>query len=299
MGVQVRLVVYAPDEATARRACTAAFARVAALEQILSDWRPDSELMRLCRKAGGPPMRVSRELCFVLGRAQQLSQRSGGAFDVSVGPYVALWRQARKSGRFPSAQELKSARSRVGWQKIRLDVKARRVRLTVSGMRLDLGGIAKGYAGDEALHVLKQHGITRALFEAGGDIVAGAAPPHRAGWVVRAPAAETDVATGPATRTLALANTAISTSGDWNQYVIFNGRRYSHVVDPRTGVGLTSRFAATIVARDGITSDGLSTAASVLGARRGAVLAQSFAGARLIPRNALRATPGPAIERTH
>ncbi len=188
MGVQVRLVVHAPDEATAMRACTAAFKRIAQLEQILSDWRPDSELMRLCRKASGSWVRVSPELFFVLSRAQQLSQRSGGAFDVSVGPYVALWRRARKTKVFPAPHELRSARSRVGWQKIQLDAKTLSVRLTVPGMRLDLGGIAKGYAGDEALRVLKQHGVTRALFEAGGDIVTGDAPPDRAGWVVQVPA---------------------------------------------------------------------------------------------------------------
>lgn len=288
MGVQVRLAVYAPDEASAMRACTAAFARVAALEQILSDWRPDSELMRLCRKAGGSWVRASPELFFVLQRAQELSRRSGGAFDVSVGPYVALWRRARKSGQLPSLQELRQARAAVGWRKIQLDAKARRVRLTVPGMRLDLGGIAKGYAGDEALLVLKQHGVTRALFEAGGDIVTGDAPPGRAGWSVQAPAAEkAGPAKGGASRTLALANAAVSTSGDWNQYVVFKGRRYSHIVDPRTGIGLTNGFAATVVARDGITSDSLATAVSVLGPRKGAILVRSFTGARLITRGSL------------
>ncbi len=190
MGVQVRLVVHAPDEATAMRAGTAAFARIAALEQILSDWRPDSELMRLCRKAGGSWVRVSSELFFVLSCAQQLSQRSGGAFDVSVGPYVALWRQARKTKVFPSDQELKSARVRVGWRKIQLDAKERRVRLTVPYMRLDLGGIAKGSAGDEALRVLKKHGITHVLFEAGGDIVTSGAPPQSSCWIIQVPANE-------------------------------------------------------------------------------------------------------------
>ncbi len=175
---------------------------------------------------------------------------------------------------------------------VQLDAKARRVRLTVPNMRLDLGGVAKGYAGDEALAVLRKYGVTRALFEAGGDIVTGDAPPDSAGWVVQVPANEKDdAAHSGATEsgtnlTLTLANAAISTSGDWNQYVVFNGRRYSHVVDPRSGVGLTNRFAATVVARDGITSDSLSTAVSVLGARRGAALARSFAGARLVTRMA-------------
>jgi thiamine biosynthesis lipoprotein len=264
MGVDARLVVYAPDQPTAEDACAAAFARIAALDSIMSDYRRDSELMRLCdgvaRRAPGPPVRVSRDLFLVLQRAQEVARRSGGAFDVTVGPLVALWRRARKTGVLPDPAALERARRRVGWQKLRLDSGARTARLTMRGMKLDLGGIAKGYAADEAQRVLEQHGVTRALVELGGDMVVTGPPPGTEGWTIRVPNAGDD--RGPVD--LRLAHRAISTSGDTEQFVVIGGRRYSHVVDPRTGQALTNRVQVTVVAPDGLTSDPLSTALTVL-----------------------------------
>ena len=176
MGVPVRIVLYAPDAAVAERAATAAFRRFAELEQVMSDYRPTSELMRLCDRAGGPFVPVSPDLWRVLERAERVSRETGCAFDVTVGPFVALWRAARKSGALPTRAELREAAIRVGWQKVRLDSRARAVRLAVPGMRLDLGGIAKGDACDQAQQVLKQNGVTRALIEAGGDIVVSGPP---------------------------------------------------------------------------------------------------------------------------
>lgn len=276
MGVDVRLVVYAPDKPTAERACTAAFARFAELDSIMSDYRADSELMRLCAKAGGPPVRVSRDLFIVLQRAQEVAQRSDGAFDVTCSPLIRLWRAARKTHKRPSPDEVARARGRVGWQKLRLDPRKRTAQLLVPGMRLDLGGIGKGYAADCAQKVLKKHGITRALIEAGGDIVVSDPPPGQDGWKIQVPNA---AATAEAP-VLLFANTAVSTSGDTEQYVEFDGKRYSHIVDPRTGEPLTDRIQVTIVARDGLTSDSLSTAVSVLGVEKGQALVKTYRGAR-------------------
>lgn len=282
MGVQVRIVVYAPDESTAVRACEAAFRRFAELEEVLSDYRSTSELMRLCARAGGPPVPVSAELYFVLERALEMSRRSEGAFDVTVGPCVALWRKARRTGQFPAAEELKQARALVGWEKVRLDPSRRAVQLLVPGMRLDMGGIAKGYAGDCAQEALRQHGITRALVEAGGDIVVSGPPPGQKGWRIEI----ANAGSGSTPRTITLANAAISSSGDTEQFVEFHGRRYSHIVDPRTGLGLTDRIAVTVLAPDGITADSLSTAVSVLGAAKGRALVKAFPGASVYIRQA-------------
>lgn len=285
MGVQVRIVVYAPSRAAAETACEAAFERFAQLDQTLSDYRPSSEINRLCDAAGGPPVRVSRDLYRVLERAQQVSRRSGGAFDVTVGPLVALWRAARKSGRLPADPELRAARALVGWRKVRLLPRERAVRLATPGMRLDLGGIAKGYAGDCAQAVLRRRGIRSALVEAGGDIVVSDAPPGRAGW-------EIEAQERGGTRTLVLANSAVSTSGDTEQFVEVDGRRYSHVVDPRTGLGLTTRVAATVVAPDGLTSDPLSTAVCILGPEKGPAFAAAWKRVRATVRRA--GDPSPA-----
>lgn len=274
MGVDARIVVYATDKTTAERACTAAFARIADLDSMMSDYRIDSELMRLCDKAGGPAVKVSPELFKVLLRAQEISRRSDGAFDVTVGPLVRLWRKARKSGTLPAPSEIARARRLVGWRKMILDEPAQTVRLKVRGMKLDLGGIAKGYAADEAQAVLKKNGITRALVEMGGDIVVSGPPPGEDGWKIRVPNAKSDH--GPVD--MRFANKAISTSGDTEQFVVIGGRHYSHVVDPRTGQALTNRVEVTVVSRDGLTSDPVSTALSVVEPRRRSRLVKAYPG---------------------
>jgi thiamine biosynthesis lipoprotein len=225
----------------------------------------------------------------VLERAQKLARRTSGAFDVTVGPYVALWRQARRTRILPPPAELRRTRASVGWRKVRLDPKQRTVHLLVPGMRLDLGGIAKGYAGDEAIATLRKNGITRALVEAGGDIVVSGPPPGQKGWRVELQNPSSVRRSQP--RTLSLAHMAISTSGDTEQFVEIDGRRYSHVVDPRTGLGLTHRLMATVVARDGITADSLSTAVTVLGSQRGEALVRSIPGAQVFVRRATNDPP--------
>jgi thiamine biosynthesis lipoprotein len=263
MGIDARIVVYAPDEAAAKKACEAAFNRIAKLDSIMSDYRKDSELMRLCDQAGGPPVWVSGDLYKVLAFGQKVSRDSRGAFDMSVGPLVGVWRAARRAKALPDPVTLSNARKLVGYRSIRLDPKNPAVRLTKKGMRLDLGGIAKGYAADEAQKVLRAHGVRSALVEMGGDIVVSDAPPGQKGWTISVPNAGSDK--GP--REMTFKNCAISTSGDTEQFFEAQGKRYSHVVDPRTGWALTNRVQATIVAPTGLEADPWSTALTVLAPR--------------------------------
>ena len=277
MGVQVRLVAYARDQEHGENAIKAAFARIAQLEDVASDYRPQSELMRLCARAGGPPVPVSDDLYVMLERSLIIARQSGGAFDISVGPYVALWREARRTRKFPSDEDLRWARERVGYQRIVLDPVNKTAQLKVAGMKLDLGGIAKGYAGDEAIKVLKEHGIESALYEAGGDIVVSGAPPGTPGWVI-------DVVNerrGRPSQKIFLKNAAVSTSGASFQYVDIGGKRYSHIVDPRTGIGLTETYLTTVIGPDGLTTDPLSKVASVLGREGSAEVFRLWPGVKV------------------
>jgi thiamine biosynthesis lipoprotein len=276
MGTRMEIILYAPDEATAGKASQAAFERVAALDGIMSDYRQTSELMRLCQKAGGPPVKVGDDLFFVLSRAQEVSRRSDGAFDVTVGPVVRLWRKARRARRLPDPDELKKALALVGYQNVRIDKDAHTVQLLKLGMQLDLGGIAKGYAADEALAVLARHGITRALVAAGGDIAVGRPPPEADGWTVGI-APLKDPASKPS-RQMLLHDAAVSTSGDAEQHLEIDGKRYSHIVDPKTGIGLLGRQSVTVVARRGIDSDRLTKVVSVLGPKRGLAIIEETPG---------------------
>jgi FAD:protein FMN transferase len=271
MGQDARLVVYAPNEATAQKACRAAFDRIAKLDEMMSDYRNDSELMRLSDGAGGPPVRVSPELFLVLKRAAEVSKLSDGDFDVTVGPVVGLWRKARKTGLRPSASELEKAKQLVGWRMVLLNDKDQTVQLEKPGMRLDLGGIAKGYAADEAQKALKEFGIKQAMVDI-GDIVLSDPPARSEGWKIEVPDSNKPE--------MLLSNCAISSSGDTEQYVIIDGVRYSHVVNPHTGEALRNRVQSTVIAPDGLTSDPLSTATTIADVRTRRRLLRAFPGAR-------------------
>jgi thiamine biosynthesis lipoprotein len=279
MGVPFRLILYAPSRSVANRAAAAARDRVERLDRILSDYDPDSELRRLCETAGsGRRVRVSDELWTVLEHAEQLARQTCGAFDVTVGPFVRLWRRARRQRQLPSEQRLAAARERVGYRLIQMYPATREVLLAQPGMRLDLGGIAKGYALDETLRLVAQFGVRSLLVDAGGDVLVGEPPPDAYAWRV-AVAPSGRITKGRPVLVLRVNRAAVATSGSGSQYVEIGGRRYSHIIDPRTGMALVGRMAATVVAPSGIEADALASALCVLGPARGLKLLESYPGA--------------------
>ena len=266
MGLPFRLVLYATTPALATNAAEAAWSRIAELNTILSDYEPESELSRLSRTGGsGRWIPLGRDLSRVLIAANMLSRDSNGAFDVTVGPEVALWKRARRQRELPSKTAIAEARRLSGWTLVELRRRSGMHEALVarSGMRLDLGAIAKGYALDEAAIVLRQAGIRRFLLAGGGDMVMGDPPPGQTGWRVEAGVFDTPEA--PTRRLLHLANTALATSGDSFQRAEMGGVRYSHIVDPRTGIGMTDHSLVTVICPSAMLADALSTAVSVLG----------------------------------
>ena len=277
MGTTVRVVLYSRNESNARGAAEAAFARVAALDARLSDYRADSELSRLTREAVGRPVAVSRDLLNVLVAAQSLAARSGGAFDITVGPLSKLWRRARRQVELPVPGDLDAARAVTGYLLLTVDQHARTASVAKAGMALDPGGIAKGYAADAALTVLRRSGTGKALIAVGGDIAAGDPPPGERGWEVAI--AGLDPNQVAPSSPLRIADAGVSTSGDAEQWVEIDGRRYSHIVNPITGIGSIGRRTVTVVARDAMTSDMLATALSVMDVDAALALADSMPGA--------------------
>jgi len=277
MGTKFKIILYAPDEGTAKRAAQAAFQRIADLDRIMTDYRPTSELMQLCSKAGGDPVPVSADLFTVLARSQEVAKKSDGAFDITVGPLVRLWRISRRTQKLPDPEKLAKAKELVGYAKVRLDPEKRTVQLTKAGMQLDLGGIGKGFAADAALAVLKKDGIARALVAAGGDIAVSGPPPDADGWKIGIQPLE-DPDADPA-RYLLLRDAAVSTSGDAEQFVEIDGKRYSHILDPKTGLGLIGRMSVTVVARNGLTADPLTKVVAVLGPEKGLPIIDETDGA--------------------
>lgn len=268
MGVPFRIVVYATEERAANKALDAAFNRINELNDIYSDYDPESELSRLSRSSGsGQKSPVSEELYIILTISNQISKQSQGAFDVTVGPYVRLWRRARRQKQLPDPNRLSEARQAVGFKFIRFDPKQKSVELLEPNMRLDLGGIAKGYAADDAMHVLKQHGITSALIDASGDLLVSDPPPGESAWTIGIAALKSPE--GKPTEYLEVSNIAVATSGDAYQFVEIDGVRYSHIVDPSTGLGLTTPSSVTVIAPTATLADAWASAVSVLGPEKG------------------------------
>lgn len=261
MGTEARLAFYAPDRAAAEHAARAAFSRIAELDSILSDYRADSELNAVTRAHPDTGAAVGSDLFAVLAFALPLARETNGAFDITAGPVVRLWREALRTTHLPGDSARCSALARVGWQHVSLDSARRRVTFALPGMQLDAGGVGKGYAADAALDVLAQHGIRRALVEFGGEVVAREAPPQSDGWTVRVSVRDSQPVD------VLLSNAAVSTSGDQEQFADIGGVRYSHVVDPRTGLGLVGGVTVSVQAPSGMQADAWATAASVLNER--------------------------------
>jgi thiamine biosynthesis lipoprotein len=272
MGMLFTITLYATNEVSAQAAANAAFAKVAALNQMMTDYDPESELMRLCRQPVGQPVPVSAEMFEILAESRRVAELSAGAFDPTIGPVVRLWRRARRTETLPSPEQLTHAQESVGWRKFTLDVQHQTITLLATNMQLDLGGIAKGYAADAALKVLREHGMRSALVAASGDIAVGDAPPGQVGWRV---SIGTPFQSAGKERTLILKNVAVSTSGDSEQFVVIAGKQYSHIVDPQTGMGLTNRCQVSIIAPHATQTDAWATAVSILGAEQGEALIKS------------------------
>lgn len=284
MGTVFNVIIYAADAKTAESGADAAFARVDDLNARLSDYDPNSELSRISQLTNNGPMtrgvHVSEDLWTIMVKAREISQLSGGAFDVTVGPFVRLWRRSRALGELPTEQRIAEARKSVGYGYMELNATDHTVRLTAAHMRLDLGGIAKGYAAEQALYVLKRLGLPKSLVGAAGDVAIGDAPPGRPGWTMAFETPGSPAGTNGIY--VRLCNQRVSTSGDTYRFVEIDGKRYSHIIDPWTGLGQTRRIEASVISNDGMTADTMALVVCVLGPEKGFKLVDAMPGAAAI-----------------
>ncbi len=250
------------------RSAREAFARVAALDAALSDYRPESEINQLAKAPSGVPFPVSRDLFAVFAAAGKLTEETRGAFDITAGPLIRLWRLSKKNGTLPTPEQIASAKRRTGVRHLILDPDKHTITKRIDGMLFDVGGIAKGYAADAALSLLREAGFPRSLVAASGDIATGDAPPGEEGWKIGIETLELGHAWADL-QTITLRNQAISTSGDTRRYFEHEGVRYSHIVSTETGLGLTERIGASVIAPKATTSDSFATAVVLLGTEKG------------------------------
>ncbi len=280
MGTFARVVAVAADSSTAKECIDAALAEIDEVDELMSDYKSDSEITEVNRDAAEREVKVSESTYEVLQRSVEYSKLTGGAFDVTVGPLVDLWRSAAEANSTPSDAELREARSKVGYEKLILDVNEMSVRFAVEGMRIDLGGIAKGYAIDRAIEAMQKSGAAGGMVDIGGDIRCfGVAPAARDSWLVglQDPGKAVEGIGGSALLLkLKLVSGAVATSGDYQQFILIEGKRHSHIIDRKTAAGAQGLSSVTIIANNATDADALATAVSVMGAEKGLALIETI-----------------------
>ncbi|MCW3090052.1 MAG: ApbE family lipoprotein [Ferruginibacter sp.] len=276
MGSPFTIVFYSGDSLQANAIAKRCFHLVDSFNLVFSDYIDSSELSRLNASSGKGlnPVQVSPALYEIIALSKKAFYKSDGAFDITIGPLVKLWRQSRKVKQFPSGDSVQSALNQTGFGNLSIDSFHKTVALTKAGMQLDLGGIAKGWIAQKIIDFLHTQQVNHALADAGGDIAMSEAPPGTGGWTIGVNIPETTDEL--LSKKLFLKNKAVATSGDAYQFMMKDGKKYSHIIDPRTGYGVTSQRNVTVIARDGATADWLATACSILKIKRAKRLATQF-----------------------
>ena len=278
MGTFARVVVVATDTETARKCIEIAFAEIDKVDELMSDYKSDSEIGIVNKNAAEHAVQVGEATFEVLQRSVEFSRLTEGAFDITVGPLVDLFRTAKENQVTPDREEIEKAKSKVGYEKLILDKTDRTVQFTVEGMRLDLGGIAKGYAIDKAIEAMKNNGALGAMVDIGGDIRCFGVPAKgKNRWLIglQDPNLNTDSSGGLVLK-LKIADGAIATSGDYQQFALIEGKKYSHIINRQTGPGAEGPSSVTIIADNATDADALATAVSVMGAEKGLALIEKL-----------------------
>lgn len=260
MGTFVTITFYASGARRADIAMESAFDEIDRVASIMSAYDPGSELNRL-NESGWSGYEASDELFAVIERSVSISEMTGGAFDITVGPLVDEWKKAKSQDRAPGRSAFETAGRKVGYEKISLDGETKTISFGEPGMSVDLGAVAKGYAADCAMEALRRHGIESAIIDAGGDVLARGTKPGGEAWSVAVldPRRHSEAAT-----ILEVRDAAVATSGDYRRFIESGGRKYSHIFDPRTGRP-SDCVSATAIAPDATLADALSTAFCVMG----------------------------------
>ena len=276
MGTLVQIITYTDQEAQAVRAIDEAFGEFDRLDKLMTTWTPDSEVSRINTAAGTKPgVPISADTLAVLQKAAWGARVTHGAFDITVGAFKGLWKfDQDKDGSLPTPTSVKEQRRLVNWRDVLVDPRAQTARLRRDGQAITLGGIAKGYATDRAVAILRQHGLVDFIVQAGGDMFVSGKKGERR-WVVgvRDPRSEWR---GEFFAFVEVEDRTFSTSGDYERFVLADGKRYHHILDPKTGYPAVLSRSVTVMAKDALTADVLSTGLFILGHERGMKIVQSL-----------------------
>jgi thiamine biosynthesis lipoprotein len=272
MGSPFNIIFYCSDSTEAKKLADKSFSLVDSLTDIFSDYSSSSAVGHLTQQKTKQKQRVSDELLNMIIQSRKAWMKSDKTFDITIGAISQLWRKAKNENRFPSADEIKKANRATGFNNLVLNISAKTILFKKKEMRLDFGGIVKGYAAQKVIDYLKSKNITPALADAGGDIAISDAPLEKTGWSIgiNLPEKENELWD----KKLELKNCSVATSGDVYRFTLHDGKKYSHIIDPRSGYGVTSQRNVTVIAKDGATADWLATACSILSIKKALRLAK-------------------------
>jgi thiamine biosynthesis lipoprotein len=273
MGTVVEITLVGEDEEAANKATLQSFQEIKRIEHLMSPWIDSSDVTRINQSAGKEWVKVSQETLRVIKKAREISELSEGGFDITVGPLTQLWRVAREKGIPPSADELKKKLDLVNFRNVMID-QGEKVFLKKRGMSIDLGGIAKGYAVDRAFEVLRTLGYKNLIVNAGGDLRVGGSKLDQPWSIgIQDPRSSEKIMA-----TVTISDSAIATSGDYEKFFIYQGKRYHHIFNPKDGLPSDGCQSVTIICKEGMVADALATAVFVLGPEKGYVLCQKLKG---------------------
>src|SRR5436190_8046604 len=280
MGSSFNIIFYHTDSAEVVSLSKECFLIVDSLDNIFSDYRSESEVGRLALQKNLIDIKISDELFSMIVRSKDVWERSDKTFDITIGALTQLWRKAKKENRFPSEAEIKAAKELTCFKNLIINESSKTISFKKPGIRLDFGGIVPGYVTKRVIEFLKTKNINSALVDASGDIVVSDSPPGKDGWTigVNLPESENELWD----KKLELNNCAVSTSGDVYRYTIHNGIKYSHIIDPKRGYGVTSQRNVTVITKYGADADWLATACSILPIKKALKLAKKEHAAILI-----------------
>ncbi len=299
MGTFARVVVIAEDSKTAKESIKASFAEIHKVDDLMSDYKDDSEISLVHRDAFNRPVKVSQSTFEVLEKSIEFSRLTDGAFDITVGPLVDLWKSAAESNSVPTQAQLDEARAKVGYEKLILDSIDKTVRFEADGMRVDLGGIAKGYAIDKAIEAIQSVGAIGGMVDIGGDIRCFGTPmqgknypgsagtPRPDGWLIGLQdpnetiddsdiLAQAGIQTSEPLLILQLTDAAVATSGNYRRFALIDGKKYSHIINRQTGISTEGLSSVTIISKNAVDADALATAVSVMGPEKGLALIETI-----------------------
>ncbi len=274
MGTFARVLAVGESQEACRDAINAAFDEMHRINDLMTDYDPNSPMSSLSRTAVADPVPVDADIFTVLSAAYHYSELSDGAFDITIGPVVKLWRKAKQEGKAPSEIELRKAQSLVGYKNLLLDAENQTVQFAKEGMSLDVGGIAKGYGIDKAVEALQNAGLLGGMVDIGGDLRCFGVPANKAKqWLVglQDPTVDEDIL-----MVLKTGDCAVATSGDYQRFVVIDGQKHSHIVNPATADSAQTLSSVSVIAPKAMDADALATSVSVLGKEKGLKLIESI-----------------------